>query len=110
MESFSKDIEFSVNVGVDLEEGVTGVQMAVQVIATEDPVFEDSLLEKLDNILEKKAVGGAVRWALRINDHKLLTSCFIDSIPSPSRTHHFYIPVIELWRQLRVMIAIQRAH
>ncbi len=69
IESFPKNIEFLVKVDVDLEEGVTGSQMAIQVISTEELDFEDSLFEKLDNILEKKAVGGAVRWALIINDH-----------------------------------------
>jgi hypothetical protein len=71
MESLPKNIEFlgNANVDVDLKEGVTVVQMALQVISTKDLVIEDSLLEKLDNTSEKKAAGGALRQAPINNDH-----------------------------------------
>jgi hypothetical protein len=60
IESFPKNIEFLVNVDVDLEEGVTVVQIAVQVIAIEKPVIEDSLLEK-----DRQNFGGEGSWRRR---------------------------------------------
>ncbi len=68
----------------------------------EEPVFEDTLLEKLDST----PLAAQLDKLSSSMTTLLLTSCFIDSVPSPSRLHHFYIPVIELWQKLRVMIDI----
>jgi len=108
-EVFPADLEFRINIASsaweDLEEEVAAGQMAVKVIATGEPDFEDSLLEKLDKSSEKKAVGGAVRWALIINDANSidimlqglpLPKEFVNSKPSLRGDN---IPVIELWRQ-----------
>jgi len=108
-EVFPADLEFRINMASsaweDLEEDVAAGQMAVEVLATGEPDFEDSLLEKLDNSSEKKAVGGAVRWALIINDANSidimlqglpLPKEFVNSKPSLRGDN---IPVIELWRQ-----------
>jgi hypothetical protein len=56
--------------------------MAVQVVSTQEPDFEDTLLERLDNTSEKKAVGGAVRWPLIINDHNSI-DIMLQGLPLP---------------------------
>jgi len=71
---------------MDVEEGVAGGQMAVQVVSTQEPDFEDTLLERLDNTSEKKAVGGAVRWALVINDHNSI-DIMLQGLPHPTLMH-----------------------
>jgi hypothetical protein len=89
---------------MDVEEGVAGGQMAVQVVSTQEPDFEDTLLERLDNTSEKKAVGGAVRWALIINDHNSI-DIMLQGLPLPKNfilskpnLRGDNVPVIELWR------------
>ena len=108
IEAFPRDLEFRVNMAssgwMDVEEGVAGGQMAVQVVSTQEPDFEDTLLERLDNTSEKKAVGGAVRWALVINDHNSI-DIMLQGLPLPKNfilskpnLRGDNVPVIELWR------------
>jgi hypothetical protein len=51
MEAFPRDLEFRVNMAssgwMDVEEGVAGGQMSVQVVSTQEPDFEDTLLRSL---------------------------------------------------------------